>query len=77
MDNNFENIIDGFRSVCVDNIRALKANEAVFIYKDDVFFETLALCNKENIDVFYDKIDDYYIVKNKLYDNVKHRMRKR
>lgn len=63
MDNKYENIIDDFKSVCSDNIKALKLGQTVFIYKDDVFFKTLELCNKENINVYYKKIDDYYVVK--------------
>lgn len=76
MDNDLGNTIDDFRSVCVDNINALKAGQTVYIYKDDVFFKTLALCNKENMKVYYSKTEDYYTIKCKNYNNLKYRTKK-
>lgn len=57
------NNIDDIKRACVDNIKALKLGQTVFIYNDNIFFETLSLCNKENLKVFYNKVDDYYTMK--------------
>lgn len=64
MDNVYVGIIDDFRSVCIDNVKALRKRQTTYIYKDDVLEKTKELCKRKGIKLYIKKEDDYYIVKN-------------
>lgn len=57
-------INDGFKTACMDNIRALSLKETVFIYRKEVLEKTKELCKEKGIDITINKVEDYYIVRN-------------
>ena len=56
--------IDGFKTACLDNIRALSQKQTVFVYRNEVLEKTKELCQKKGIEIKINKEEDYYIIRN-------------